>query len=246
MDRKDDQMVRIALWRRESNRSGKREDTEMDRKLINWLGLTGLLALISYAAAVIFAPMAYPGYNWMAQAVSDLSAETAPSRILWDRLAAFYGTGSVVCATCVAIHVSERRLATGLFRVRIYLFAAMNWVSAVGYKMFPLADAGKEIASFQEVMHIVVTALVVLLSIASLVLLIVSGIRDASVRKTGIIATIALAMMMIGSIGTGVVPPQYFGILERSSVFAAVGFNAVLGILLFSGFRDIADERIIR
>ncbi len=32
-----------------------------DRKLINWLGLTGLVALISYAAAVIFSPLAFPG-----------------------------------------------------------------------------------------------------------------------------------------------------------------------------------------
>ena len=46
----------------------------MNRKLINWVGLTGLLALISYVAAMIIAPMAYPGYNWMEQAVSDLSA----------------------------------------------------------------------------------------------------------------------------------------------------------------------------
>ncbi len=217
----------------------------MNRKLINWFGLTGLLALLSYAAAVILSPMAYPGYNWMAQAVSDLSAETAPSRILWNRLAAFYGTGSVVCATCVAIYVSEERLSTSLFRAGIYLFAAMNWVSAVGYKMFPLADAGKEIASFQEVMHIIVTALVVLLSIVSLVLLIISGIRNANARKIGILAAIALAMMMIGSIGTGVVPPQYFGIVERFSVFAAVGFNAVLGLFLFNGFHDITDRRIV-
>ena len=209
----------------------------MNRKLIHWFGLTGLLALISYAAAVTFSPLAYPGYNWMAQAVSDLSAESAPSRILWDRLAVFYGTGSVVCATCVAIYVSEERLSTGLFRAGIYLFAAMNWVSAVGYKMFPLADAGKEIASFQEVMHIVVTALVVLLSIASLVLLIISGIRNAEVRGIGTYATIALAMMMIGSIGTGIAPPQVFGIVERFSVFAAVGFNAVLGVYLFHGFK---------
>ena len=214
----------------------------MDRKLINWLGLTGLLALISYAAAVIFSPMAYPGYNWMAQAVSDLSAEAAPSRILWNRLAAFYGTGSVVCATCVAIYMSEGSLSTGLFRVGVYLFAAMNWVSAVGYKMFPLADAGKEIASFQEVMHIVVTALVVLLPIASLVLLIISGIRNTEVRGIGICAAIALAMMMIGSIGTGIAPPQYFGIVERFSVFAAVGFNAVLGLYLFNGFSGMEEH----
>lgn len=218
----------------------------MNRKLIHWFGLTGLLALVSYAAAVIFSPLAYPGYNWMAQAVSDLSAETAPSRILWDRLTAFYGTGSVVCATCVAIYVSEERLSTGLFRTGIYLFAAMNWVSAVGYKMFPLADAGKEIASFQEVMHIVVTAAVVLLSVASLVVLIITGIRNANVRRIGINATIALAMMMVSSIGMGVAPPKYFGIVERFSVFAAVGFNAVLGLFLFNGFRGIADRSMIK
>ena len=210
----------------------------MNRKLIHWFGLTGLLALVSYAAAVIFSPLAYPGYNWMAQAVSDLSAEAAPSRMLWEQLAAFYGIGSVVCATCVAIYVSEERLSTGLFRTGIYLFAAMNWVSAVGYKMFPLADAGKEIASFQEVMHIVVTAAVVLLSVASLVVLIITGIRNANVRRIGINATIALAMMMVDSIGMGVAPPKYFGIVERFSVFAAVGFNAVLGVYLFEGFGE--------
>ena len=213
----------------------------MNRKLIHWFGLTGLLALVSYAAAVIFSPLAYPGYNWMAQAVSDLSAEAAPSRMLWEQLAAFYGVGSVVCATCVAIYVSEERLSTGLFRTGIYLFAAMNWVSAVGYKMFPLADAGKEIASFQEVMQIVVTAAVVLLSVASLVVLIVAGCRDNRVRGIAVRAAVALAMMMIGSIGTGIVPPAYFGIVERFSVFAAVGFDAVLGWYLFNGFRIFTE-----
>ena len=55
----------------------------MNRKLIQWLGLTGVVALLSYTAAVLFSPLAYPDYDWMAQAVSDLSAETAPSKMLW-------------------------------------------------------------------------------------------------------------------------------------------------------------------
>ena len=63
----------------------------MNRKLINWLGLTGIVAFISYALAVIVSPSAFPGYNWMEQAVSDLSAETAPSRMLWNQIAALYG-----------------------------------------------------------------------------------------------------------------------------------------------------------
>ena len=48
------------------------------KSLLNACGLLGVLSLLSYTAAVIFSPLAYPGYNLMAQAVSDLSAANAP------------------------------------------------------------------------------------------------------------------------------------------------------------------------
>ncbi|MBR6228314.1 MAG: DUF998 domain-containing protein [Eubacterium sp.] len=206
------------------------------RKLIQWLGLAGVLSFISYALAVIFSPLAFPGYDWMSQAVSDLSAETAPSRQLWAQLSAFYGTGGTICLTCVAIYVSENKIGGKLFRLGIYLFAVMHLVSTVGYKMFPLSDSGKEIESFQEVMHIVVTVAVVLLSILSLFFLIIAGIKKRQLRSIGVFAAIALGMMMVGSIGTGAAPKAYFGIVERFSVFAAVGFTAILGLYLFAGF----------
>ena len=44
----------------------------MKRTLTQKLGLLGVLSFLSYAAAVVLAPLAYPGYDWMAQAVSDL------------------------------------------------------------------------------------------------------------------------------------------------------------------------------
>lgn len=208
----------------------------MDRKLINWSGLTGIISLISYTAAVIFAPFAFPGYDWMSQAVSDLSAETAPSRLLWNQLSAAYNVCSPVCMMCVSIFVSDKKIGTKLFRLGVYLFAVMNWISAIGYKMFPLSDSGKDIGTFQEKMHIVVTIAVVLLSIVSLTILIVSGFKKNGMKDIGIWAAIALGMMFVGAIGQNVVPPDCFGIVERFSVFAAVGFNAVLGLYLFNGF----------
>ena len=208
----------------------------MERKLINWMGLLGIISLISYVLAVIISPMAYPGYNWMEQAVSDLSADNAPSKALWDQLSALYGSCGIVSVTCASVFVADNRVSSRLFRTGIYLFAIMTWVSEVGYRMFPLVDVGKEIASFQEVMHIVVTALVVMLSITSLLVLIIAGFRQSEVRTLGRLAAIALAMMMIGAIGTGIAPTQYFGIVERCSVFAATGFNGILGWYLFRGF----------
>lgn len=47
----------------------------MKKTLLNYCGLLGIVAFLSYTAAVVFSPMAYPGYDWMAQAVSNLSAQ---------------------------------------------------------------------------------------------------------------------------------------------------------------------------
>ena len=41
--------------------------------------------------------------------------------------------------------------------------------------------------------------------------------------------------MFGGAIGVSVAPPEYFGLLERFSLFAATGFTAVLGMYLFLG-----------
>lgn len=59
----------------------------MKKPLINRLGLLGIVNFISYAAAVVFSPLAYPGYDWKSRAVSDLSASNAPSLTLWNQLA---------------------------------------------------------------------------------------------------------------------------------------------------------------
>ena len=214
-----------------------REDNK--KKLINWLGLMGIIQLISYSAAIIFSPIAFPGYDWKSMAASDLSAMNAPSRMLWDQLSAFYDVGSVVCSTCVSIYVSDKKISTKLFRLGVYLFTIMNWISKVGYQMFPLSDSGKDIAGFQEIMHMVTTVAVVLLSIISLVLLIIVGCKKKEMRGIGIWAIVALVIMFAGAIGSAIVPPEYFGIFERFSTFSAVGFNAVLGIYLFNCFKNI-------
>ena len=204
----------------------------MKKTVLQKLGLLGIVSLLSYTAAVVFAPLAYPGYNWMAQAVSDLSAANAPSLALWNQLSAFYNVCEVVCVTVVCLGIQGQK--TKGLRVGIYLFAVMEWISAIGYRMFPLSDSGYA-GAFQDVMHMVVTALVVGLSIVSLALIIAAGIRDRRCRSYGVCAAAALGMMLVGALGMKLVPAAYFGIVERFSVFAATGFNAALGLHLFFG-----------
>ena len=202
----------------------------MQKTLLQKLGLLGVVSLLSYTAAVIFSPLAYPDYDWMAQAVSDLSAANAPSLTLWNQLSALYNTCEVLCVTVVCIGIQGQK--TRLLRTGIYLFAVMEWISAVGYRMFPLSDSGYA-GAFQDVMHMVVTAAVVLLSIVSLTVIILAGVKNRECRSYGVCAGIALGMMLVGAVGMKLVPAAYFGVVERFSVFAATGFNAALGIHLF-------------
>lgn len=200
------------------------------KNFLNYCGLFGIVALLSYTAAVVFSPLAYPGYDWMAQAVSDLSASNAPSLRLWNQLSCLYNVCTLVCGMMVCVGIQGRK--TKLLRVGIYLFTLMEWVSAVGFGMFPLSDSGYA-GTFQDQMHILSTILVVLLSIVSLILIIIAGVKDKGCRSYGIFAGIALAMMMVGALGMNIVPQEYFGVVERFSVFAATGYNAVLGVELY-------------
>lgn len=71
---------------------------------------------------------------------------------------------------CVTIKGQYNRI----LRMGVYLFAIMNWISAVGYSMFPVVDAGIS-GRFQDIMHLVVTMAVVMLSCASLMLIVYGG-----------------------------------------------------------------------
>ena len=137
----------------------------MKKYLINWLGLLGIISLLSYTAAVVFAPLGYPGYDWMSQAVSDLSAANAPSKTLWDHLSCLYGVCGMISIMMVCVFIQGKLNKT--LRIGIYIFAAMDWVSNIGYTLFPLSGSGFA-GTFQDIMHMyVVTMPVVVLSITS-------------------------------------------------------------------------------
>ena len=206
------------------------------------LGMCGIISLLSYTAMVVFSPLAYPGYDWLSMAVSDLSAVGAPSAALAERLNALFGPCAVVCVMAVCVGAAGCR--SRLLKTGIGFFAAMEWITAVGYKMFPLVQ-GETVLAFQNAMHIAVTVLVVLFSIISLVLIAIGG-RKESISALSSWATAFLAAMMIGAFGTGVLPKSVFGLFERFSTFSAVIFNAVLGICLMKDMFPVQDSAELR
>ncbi|MCI6733076.1 MAG: DUF998 domain-containing protein [Lachnospiraceae bacterium] len=195
------------------------------------LGIFGVISLLSYTAMVLFSPLAYPGYDWMSMAVSDLCAKGAPSEELAGRLNALFGPCGLVSimAVCISVVACQSKL----LKAGVYFFTAMEWVCNVGYNLFPWVS-NLPASNPQNVMHLVVTVLVVVFSLASLVLIAI-GAKEEQIKSLSIWAIICLAAMIIGPIGTSLLPKAVFGLFERFSTFSAVVFNAVLGIYLMKG-----------
>ena len=80
-------------------------------------GILGVISLLSYTAMVVFSPLAYPGYNWLSMAVSDLSAEGAPSQALANQLNALFGPCGLVSIMAVCLGVAECR--SKVLKIRI-------------------------------------------------------------------------------------------------------------------------------
>ena len=80
---------------------------------------------------VYFGTQNYPDYNSMAQAVSELTAIDALSFIVASEYSSLYSLFSVICCAILCLIVSGQINKT--FRLDIYPYTAMNWVSSIGY-----------------------------------------------------------------------------------------------------------------
>ena len=211
-----------------------------NKKLVNWLCLTGVVGAIFYLLHDIIGAANYPGYNWASQAVSDLTATDAPSFVVANGLSTVYGIFTCVCCACLCIlaeKISKQSNGkTNLLKPGIYLFAIMNFISAIGYSLFPLSSAGYD-GSMQSFVHVyVITIAVVLLSIVSLIMIAIGSLKGKTKHKVlGVLAIAALLLMFVGAAGSASVPKEIFGIVERFSTYSAVVFTGVLGVY---GFRD--------
>lgn len=207
-----------------------RATSAFTRSRSQWLALSGLVGALFYFLHVIVGKLYYPGYSSMSQAISDLTAATAPSRDIAAGLSSTYSLFTVAACTLLCVFFEGK--GNRSFRTGIYLFAAMQWVSAIGYSLFSLSDSGYA-GTFRDVMHMIVTMAVVLLSIISMILIAVGCMKRPPTRRFGLFTIAMLALMALGSMGTGAVPPAYFGIAERISVYSVIIYTAALSWFTF-------------
>ena len=199
------------------------------RTRLQWFVLSGLLGTVFYFLHVILGKLNYPNYHSLAQAVSDLTSATAPSREIASACSTISGYFTVTACTLCCVFYQNR--VNKVFRAGIYLFTVMHWVSGVGYTLFSLSESGYA-GAFQDIMHVIVTAIVVLLSIISMIFIIIGSFKGKVYKNWGIFTIVMLGIMAIGSIAMGIIPLAYFGVAERLGVYSVVIYTA--GLFLFT------------
>ena len=204
-----------------------------NKKLIQWLCLSGIMSTFFYLLHDIIGAMYYPNYNWLSQAVSDLTAKDAPSFIIANGYITIYGVFNCLCCAVVSILMENKK--NKILKTGVYIFTIMNFISAVGYALFPLSSAGFD-GTVQSIIHVyIITTLVVLLSIISLILIAIGALKEKH-NTLGALAILTLILMFIGAVGSGIVPKDYFGVIERFSTYSAVIFTGILGIYGFKKY----------
>lgn len=186
--------------------------------------IAGFASVIFYFLHVILGSMSYPNYNPFAQAVSDLTSDDSPAKTIARTYSGLYGfTSGIVSIGLLFVFRSEKNK---LLKIGIYMLAIMYLISAIGYALFPLSSS-EVVITFQDVMHMIVTIIVVLLTISALIVLILAFHKTK--RSLFLVLTIVtFLLLMLGAILTNVVSPDYFGLVERMSVFSIVIYVVVI------------------
>ena len=211
--------------------------SETKQKVLQRCGWLGVAAVVFYFAHVIVGNILYSGYDPVKQAISDLTAGGSPAELPARILSGFYGLFAIAFA--VAFYLFFGKKLGCAFSIGAVLWIAMNAVSAIGYTLFPLSEGGKN--SFQDVMHLLTTGLVVALSIASLILFAIGFLRTGKYKTLGYVTIGTLVLMASGSILSGAAP-SIMGIGERICIYALQSFAIVLAIFMLKHTKAEPDS----
>jgi hypothetical membrane protein len=194
---------------------------------IKIISLFGVFAVIFYFLHIIFGTILYEGYNSFAQAISDLTAESSPSKNIARAFSIIYGILSVIFSIGFLLYFKGKINKT--VTVGLFVFCSMNIISFFGYSFFPLSEAGYA-GTFQDIMHIIVTIFVVILTIISLIFYGIGFFRIRQYKYLGIISIIALFLLITGAMLINILPDKYFGLAQRINVYTTIIYTGILSL----------------
>lgn len=134
------------------------------RKIDRFLMPLGMIGVLFYFTHTIMGRILWKEYNPITTDISSLTCDSAPNANLLRIFTLIYG----ICILLFVIAMIKKSFTQyhSLLKIGYIVLMIMQLTSMFGYTLFPLSGDKTEM-SFQNMMHIVVTAIVVLTTICS-------------------------------------------------------------------------------
>ncbi|MDF2543209.1 MAG: hypothetical protein K0S47_2927 [Herbinix sp.] len=203
----------------------------LERKIV-WVVILsmGFIGVIFYLSHVFIGGAMWRGYNHVRQAVSDLTADGAPNADLLRNLAGIYAIANTIFSIGLLFYLKDR--VNKVTKAGLFSFVIMELCSGVGYRLFPLAEEGTTM-NFQNTMHIVITIIVVITTMAAMYLTALGMLRLEEYKKLGLLSLVSAIIITVSGISTGMVTAAgipILGLVERINIFTLLTWVTVFSI----------------
>ena len=192
--------------------------------------ICGLASTVLYVVADMVGALSYPGYDYLSQAISEMSAVGAPTAGL---LAPFYLAYALLFLAFGAGVWSQVGAASRL-RITAGCLVAVALLALFAWPFFPMHMRGAE-RSFSDTAHLALGAIDVLLLVSAIAF--ASGAFGRGFRIYSWASVVA--MLVFGGATALLVPrvdagltTSYLGLLERLSLLSYLLWIAILSVKL--------------
>lgn len=198
------------------------------KKVNNFLFPLGMVGVLFYLAHTIIGRILWKEYNPITTDISSLTADGAPNAHLLSILTSIYGICMILFV--IALLIKSFKEYHSLLKTGYIILMIMQLTSMFGYTLFPLSGNETEM-NFQNMMHIIVTVIVVFTTIASSFFISFGYLKQEKMRGLGKFALVmAILITVFGSlnpIGMSL-RLNILGLTERLAIYSIQAFMFIL------------------
>lgn len=180
----------------------------------------GMLGVIAYILHTFIGNLLWKEYNPITMDISSLTAVGAPNASLLRIFTTIYAICTILFV--LGLLIKSFRKYHSLTKTGYIILLIMELVSLFGYSLFPLTG-DKTVMNFQNMMHIIVTVIVVFTTIATGYFLAFGYIKQEKMKSLGtFILVMAIIITITGffnpiSMGMGL---NILGVTERVVIYS--------------------------
>lgn len=197
-------------------------------KLKKYLYPLGMVGVIFYFLHTILGNILWEEYNPITTDISSLTAQGAPNAQLLRVMGLIYGICMILMV--IALVIKAFNSYRGMLKAGFIILLIMQLTSAIGYGLFPLTGDKTEM-NFQNLMHIMVTVIVVFTTIASSFMIALGYLKQENMKKLGRIALVfAILITLFGMFNPISMAMQLniLGLTERLVIYTIQVFMFIL------------------